>query len=262
MPELPDVEIFRRYFQSTALHQPVAAVQVPSPKLLRDLSASRLGRKLHGRTFVATSRHGKYLLAEVPGKGHLVLHFGMTGFLKYHRRAEAGPVHAALILEFDNGYRLVFDCQRKFGEIRWHRSVAELRQAKELGPDPLRDGFEGKDFRRILRRRRGAIKSLLMNQQALAGIGNVYSDEILFQAGMHPRRPVSDLDEDEIRQLYGRVGSVLQQAIDCRVGEKGWPKGWLLPRREAGETCPRCGGTIERLKISGRHAYCCPEHQT
>ena len=262
MPELPDVEIFRRYFQSTSLHQSVEAVTVPSPGLLQGVSAAELGRKLHDGQFVAASRHGKYLFAEVPERGCLVLHFGMTGFLKYHRRKEESPEHAGLIIQFENGYRLVFDCQRKFGAISWSETVKEFLEQKQLGSDPLQKTWDEEGFLEILQDRRGSIKSLLMNQQAIAGIGNIYSDEILFQAGIHPRRKVSDLDEKEAHELYRRMEAVLQTAIELRVGEKGWPRDWLLPRRKAGESCPRCGRRIECLDFSGRHAYCCPQHQT
>lgn len=91
MPELPDVEIFRRHFQSTALHQPVAAVRVPSPGMLQSLFAAELGRKLHNRPFVSVSRHGNYLFGKVPDRGWLVLHFGMPCFLKYHKNPEEAP---------------------------------------------------------------------------------------------------------------------------------------------------------------------------
>lgn len=261
MPELPDVEIFRRYFESTALHQPVVAVRVPSPSLLEGISAAELGRKLHGRPFVSISRHGKYLFTEVPQRGFLVLHFGMTGFLKYHKRPEEFPEHAGLVTSFENGYQLVFDCQRKFGKIFWSESVKKFLEAKQLGPDPLQDGFNAEVFWRILEQRRGSIKSLLMNQQVLAGIGNIYSDEILFQADIHPRRKVSELNAEESGKLLCCIRSVLLRAIDCRVGEKGWPTDWLLPRRKANESCPRCGGRMERIQIAGRHAYCCRKHQ-
>lgn len=261
MPELPDVEIFRRYFQSTALHQSVASIKVPAPDMLQSLTAAELGRKLHAASFASVSRRGKYLFAEVVQQGWLVLHFGMSGFLKYHKRPEETPEHARLVIQFDNGYQLVFDCQRKFGGIFWADTVEKFVEEKELGLDPLQEPFEADEFFRILRDRRGYIKSLLMNQQVLAGLGNIYSDEILFQAGIHPRRKVSSLKKGECREVHRKILSVLQEAIDCRVGETGWPDDWLLPRRKVDASCPRCEGRIERLKISGRRAYFCNTHQ-
>jgi formamidopyrimidine-DNA glycosylase len=259
MPELPDVEIFRQYFQSTSLHQPVAEVNVSEPGMLQSLTPAVLGRYLHGKTFISAVRHGKYLLSQVQGEGWLVLHFGMTGFLHYGKnRDDSG--HVRLTIHFNNGYRLDFDCQRKLGRIAWADSVEKFIEENDLGPDPFQKDFSAEVFRRILQEHGGYVKSILMNQQALAGIGNIYSDEILFHAGIHPRRKVSDLTEEEGRELYRCLNSVLQSAIDCRVGEKGWPDDWLLPRRGGG-ACPRCGGMIERMTIGGRHAWFCPKHQ-
>lgn len=261
MPELPDVEIFREYFQSAALHQKIKAVEVRSRDLLKGISENRLNEKLLERTFSAALRHGKYLFGEVEGEGWLILHFGMTGFLKYFRKTDQASEHLRLLVEFTNGYRLAYDCRRKLGQIGWTADRKQFVKDKGLGPDPLDPEFDGEVFWQLLEKRRGSIKGLLMNQQTLAGLGNIYSDEILFQAGIHPQRNVADLEEREKKHLYQCLEEVLHAAIECRVGEKGWPDEWLLPRREAGRKCPRCGGKIRRLKISGRSAYCCTEHQ-
>jgi len=102
---------------------------------------------------------------------------------------------------------------------------------------------------------------LLMNQKVLAGIGNIYADEILFLAGMHPKTKASELEAKDRRLLAGKTRHVLETAIAKRAGAKGWPASWLLPRREEGRTCPRCGGKIKRLTVSGRGTYYCPGHQ-
>ena len=260
MPELPDVEIFREYFQSTALNQEIEKVDITAPQMLEGISAERLEEALKSRTFESAVRHGKYLFAETQG-GWLVLHFGMTGFLRYEKSSEPAPEHARLMVKFANDYRLAFDCARKLGKIGWTKDIPQFVEDQALGVDPLDESFDRDDFRKLLEKRRGSIKGLLMNQKALAGIGNIYSDEILFHAGISPRRSVKDLRQDECDALYDTLEEVLHTAIEWRVGKKGWPGNWLLPRRRPDEDCPRCGGKIEKVRVSGRSAYYCPAHQ-
>ena len=260
MPELPDVEIFRQYLQATALHQQIRQVRVEEPDLLDGVSPGRLRKQLEGESLQSAVRHGKYLFAEAGDRGWLVLHFGMTGFLKYFRDDGSRPDHVRLSLQFAGGYRLAYACPRKLGRIAWWETIEGFVADRKLGPDPLAEGFDAGDFGALLEKRRGSIKGLLMNQEALAGIGNIYSDEILFQAGIHPRTTVAEL-RGEGQRIFGHLKDVLRGAIECRVGEQGWPEGWLLPHREPGAECPRCGGRIERVKVVGRSAYLCTEHQ-
>ena len=260
MPELPDVEIFRDYFQATCLHQKITGLHLESMELVKGISGTKLREQLEGRSFTAAARHGKYLFG-VTGGGSLVLHFGMTGFLKYFKKDEAAPDYLKLRIEFANGFQLGYDCRRKLGQIGWTTNRNRYIQAKGLGPDALAEGFDLDSFLQLLKNRHGSIKGLLMNQQALAGIGNVYSDEMLFQAGIHPKRPVDDLQDEEKQRLYDNLQEVLHTAIERRVGEKGWPDDWLLPHREPEAECPRCGGKIRRIDVAGRSAYCCGDHQ-
>lgn len=261
MPELPDVEIFREYFQATSLHQKITGLYLESMELVKGISGAKLREQLKGRSFTAAVRHGKHLFGVTDDGGSLVLHFGMTGFLKYYQKAEEKPEYLKLAVEFANGYQLGYDCRRKLGRIGWTQDHKRFIHSKGLGPDPLSETFDREIFLQLLAKRRGSIKGLLMNQKALAGIGNVYSDEMLFQVGIHPKRPVNDLQEEEKQQLYDNLQEVLHTAIDRRVGEKGWPDDWLLPHREPDAECPRCGGKIRRIKVAGRSAYCCGKHQ-
>lgn len=261
MPELPDVEIFRQYLQSTALHRTIEKVRVEAPEMLGDVSASRLQERLAGNALGAVRRHGKYLFAAADSAGWLVLHFGMTGYLKAYRDPESAPGHERLVLDLADGYHLAYACPRKLGRIDWCRTPEEFRKQEGLGPDPFGEGFGRAAFDELLAGRRGSIKGLLMNQQAVAGIGNIYSDEILFQTGIHPRTRAADLRERG-GGLFDGMMAVLETAVACRVGERGWPEGWLLPRREPGAACPRCGGRIERIRVVGRNAYVCSRHQS
>lgn len=261
MPELPDVEIFRQYFEATALHQRIEAVPKVSAELLQGISSNRLEEILSGYCFRSAERHGKYLFARVEDEGWLVLHFGMSGYLKYYKNNKQTPDHTRLLIVFGNGSHLAYVCRRKLGRIAWTEELTHFIRECDLGPDALADKLNEEAFRSLLQNRRGSIKSLLMNQQALAGIGNIYSDEILYQAGIHPQRKVAELQEGEQERLYHCSQSILLTAIDNHAGKNGWPDDWLLPVRESGQTCPRCSGEIKRLKVAGRSAYFCESHQ-
>lgn len=262
MPELPDVEVFKQYFDATALHQPVGAVPVIDEGMLGAVLAAELESTLRGRTFERTARHGKWLFARTSAGAWLVLHFAMTGFLKYFKRPEQEPSHVRLLVAFENGYRLAYDARRRLGTIDLVGEPEELIRDRQLGPDPLDEAFNCRRFQALLEHRRGMIKPALMDQQLLAGLGNVYADEILFQAGVHPRRKVSELDEGQRRELHRCLQRVIRQAVAARADPGELPPGYLIPHRREAGSCPRCRRPLERLRVSGRTAYMCTECQT
>ncbi|NIV75604.1 MAG: Fpg/Nei family DNA glycosylase [Gammaproteobacteria bacterium] len=255
MPELPDVEYFKRYLDATALHQRIQRVHVQAPALLRGLSPQALGRRLHHRRLEGTHRHGKYLFARIDSCGWLVLHFGMTGTLSYFADASLLPDYTRLLLDFDNGFHLAYTAPRKLGCIavvdRPQAVVAEHR----LGADAM--NLDAESFRALARARRGGVKSWLMNQHVIAGIGNIYADEILFQARVLPQRTVDDLSDRELHRLYTQMRRVLPAAVDAHVDPDEMPEDFLLPCRGARGRCPRCGTELGRAKLSGRTAYYC-----
>lgn len=260
MPELPDVQVFKEYLDATALHQEIAGVSVRDDDVLQGISARTLRRRLRNREFESARRHGKHLFARLSEDGWLRLHFGMTGFLEYYKN-DCGPEHVRARIDFSNGYHLAYDCQRKFGELGLVEDVDRFIEARDLGPDPLDSGFDLDAFRRVIEGRRGGIKSLLMNQSAIAGIGNIYSDEILFQAGIHPATRVDALDEQTVAHLYRTMRRVLEKAIECRVDPDRFPRSWLTPRRGEADRCPKCDGALKSDTIAGRTAYYCAQHQ-
>jgi formamidopyrimidine-DNA glycosylase len=260
MPELPDVEVFKRYFDATSLHQEIEGVEVGSTRVLRGTSQSGLAEGLKDRSFVSTNRHGKYLLAHFDNRLVMVLHFGMTGYLKYFKQTEKDPLHDRLMITFANGFHLAYDSQRKLGEIRLIGDEDDfIHRQKRLGPDALRVPLP--DFRDILSASRAAIKSALMNQQRLAGIGNVYSDEILFQAGIHPGTKARDLDEKILEKLFESMEDVLEKAIALRADPKEFPGSFIIPHRDGDGKCPRCSVPLQSEKTAGRTAYFCPKCQ-
>jgi formamidopyrimidine-DNA glycosylase len=262
MPELPDVEVFKSYLDATALHRKIENVAVPGTEMLEHLSAADLETALKGHTFRSTRRHGKYLFVQLDTGRWLVLHFGMSGFLKYFKNDEKKTAHERLRLRFDNGYHLVYDCQRKLGLIALTDDVEDYIAHKDLGPDPWASQFDYEEFRSVLTSSKAAVKSALMNQKLMAGIGNIYSDEILFQAGVHPEVRANALDNNQLQALYREMmQTVLPKSVDARAQPEDFPSSFLIPRRNKGGRCPRCGAEIRHAKVSGRTAYFCPKCQ-
>lgn len=279
MPELPDVQVSKEYVDATALHQRITGVHPKAGGLRESVSDSTLRRRLDGRRFASARRHGKHLFLEVEDDGWLRLHFGMTGFLSYYRDREeaadggsgeqgggsasgggAGPPdRTKLLLDFPDGYHLAYVNVRKFGEIGFVDDVDDFVAEHGLGPDAMELDPEG--FRERLAGRRGTIKGTLMNQEVLAGLGNVYTDEILFRAGVHPRSKTDELAEETVGRLYEAMQEVVEGAVGARAQPDEMPDDFLVPRREEGAECPRCGAEIEKTEVSGRPTYFCPREQ-
>lgn len=265
MPELPDVENYGRYLRSRALHKSIRAGDVGDTRILSGVSGNGILRALRGRRLESTRRHGKHLFVALDNKRWMALHFGMTGRLRYFKRLKDGPKHDRLRVDFDDGYHLAFDDQRMLGRIRLLRDPDAFITSHSLGPDALDPSLDRKAFVERLSHRKGQVKSVLMDQSLLAGIGNIYSDEILFHARLHPKTPVQNLTREQISPLFEAMRRVLRVAINKGAGtqdvENRLPRGYLLPHRKVGTHCPRCGGDVRAVKVSGRTAYLCPRCQ-
>jgi formamidopyrimidine-DNA glycosylase len=259
MPELPEVEIFKRYLDATSLHQRIDDVDVRNTYILKETSARELARGLKGRRFESSRRHGKHLFVRTDGELWLRLHFGMTGSLQYFKNDEQAPQYARVLFVFANNHRLAFDDQRQFGQIGLLRDVDEFLKRHELGPDALDLGLG--EFRKILGKHRGAVKSVLLNQRIIAGIGNIYADEILFRVRMHPTTETSRLGDKALTKLFRASHYVLRKAIAAKANTSLMPQSWLLPHRGKGGKCPRCGRRLESATIGGRTAWFCPRCQ-
>lgn len=259
MPELPDVEIFKRYFDSTGLHQKISETNVLNAKVLKSVSQKRLAESLKGRKFESTCRRGKFLFVETDGRVWLVLHFGMTGGLQYYKGGNKSDDYERVRFTFDNGYHLGYISLRMLGRVSLTDSLEKYIQKEKLGPDVLT--VSRAEFKKILEHSRGAIKSTLMNQKHLAGLGNIYSDEILFQSGIHPKASADSLDDSQRGRLFEKMRAVLDTAIDRDADPKRMPRTYLLPRRGKGGKCPRCDSEIETIKVSQRTTYFCSKCQ-
>jgi formamidopyrimidine-DNA glycosylase len=259
VPELPELEVFKRYVDSTSLHQDIETIEVRNGKVLGGVSAGGLKRVLEGREFESTRRHGKHLFVELGNGPWLLLHFGMTGGLKYYKGADEEPTHTRVLISFSNGYHLAFDDQRLFGKVDLIEDPHDFIEEQKLGLDPLDLDFPA--FRERLEGRRGEIKATLMNQRVFAGIGNIYSDEILFQVRLHPRTSVRCLNGDALHDLHEQTRRVLYAALERGANPGDLPDSFLLPYRREGEDCPRANGKIHKTKAAGRTAYYCPACQ-
>ena len=265
MLELPDVENYKRYLSATALHKRIQNVEIGSTKVLRGISSRALKSALRGRSMEGTRRHGKHLFAALEDGKWLAFHFGMTGRLAYFKSLDEDPEHDRLRLDFDNGYHLAFVNQRLFGRVGLIADPDAFIRSENLGPDATDASLDQVAFKQLMRERKGRIKSALTDQTLLAGIGNIYSDEILFQARLHPDTSVQSLSDKELGSLYRTTRRVLKVAIERGAGSEELvdrlPSTYLLPRRQVGQTCPRCGGAIKTLKVAGRTAFYCPRCQ-
>ena len=259
MPELPDVETFKRYLNATSLRHRIANVDVRSAYVLKGVSARELERRLKRRRFESSRRHGKHLFVRTDGDFWLRLHFGMTGSIHYFKRPEQAPKHTRVFFVFANSHCLAFEDQRKFGEVGLIEDVNEFLKKRALGPDALSINLS--QFRTIFQERRGAVKTILLNQKLIAGIGNIYADEILFCARIHPATQVSALKDKPIAKLFRAMRYILKKAVEAKADADLMPKSWLLARRGKGRKCPRCRHELKSATIGGRTAWFCPHCQ-
>jgi formamidopyrimidine-DNA glycosylase len=255
MPELPDVEIFKRYLDATSLHQRISGVDVKSAYVVKGVSARDLARGLKGHCFKSSRRHGKHLFVGTDGEFWLRLHFGMTGSLQYLKRAEQASKHTRVLFVFASTHCLAFEDQRKFGEVGLVKNIDEFFKTRALGPDAL--DLTLSLFRQIFEKHHGAVKAILLNQKLIAGIGNIYADEILFRARMHPATEILPLSDRTLTKLFRAMRYILNKAIAAKADANRMPKSWLLRHRGRNETCPRCGRELNAAKIGGRTSWFC-----
>jgi formamidopyrimidine-DNA glycosylase len=257
MPELPDVETVVRMLRRTIVGRRIGRVRVLSPSTIRSPSPRRFTRLLRGRTIEQVTRRGKYLLIGLDRGLTLVAHLRMTGDFAVVPRAEPAHRHTRVVLALD-GDEVRFVDQRRFGHMDLvpTREVDQVPGLRHLGSEPLGRAFTLGKFRALLQRRHGTLKGLLLRQDVIAGIGNIYADEILFQARLHPARGVDSLRPAELQRLHQAIRSVLQRATQG-LSRYGRPVGVLLESRTKDARCPRCGRALATSRIAGRTTYYC-----
>jgi formamidopyrimidine-DNA glycosylase len=277
MPELPEVEHVVRALRRAVVGRTIIASEIKLPKLVSPSSVSSFKRRIKGSSITGVSRRGKFILIECQKpdrKGGLVLvvHLRMTGTFLYLNADDELPKHSHAIFYLDNDRRLVFRDQRQFGIMRLISS-SELASAKgiaELAPEPFSGDFSSDYFKDVLKRSRRSLKTLLLDQTKVLGLGNIYAAEALFRAGINPFKPAAELSAKRVARLYEAIKEVLEFAVaHIRGGfslEEGSSYGeaferfWQVYERE-GEPCVNCGTKIRRANHGGRSTYWCPKCQ-
>ncbi|RMH32511.1 MAG: Fpg/Nei family DNA glycosylase [Nitrospirae bacterium] len=260
MPELPDVEALRIYLNATSLHQRISNVDVRSPEMLRDVTPAVLCERLCGDQFCETSRHGKHLFVHLERGSWLIMHFGMTGGLAYFKNSRH-PIYTRLLITFANGFHLAYLSQRKLGKIGLTVHPRTFVRDHRLGPDALDPKLTPLMLKRLLASRRAPIKLVLMDQHVIAGIGNLYADEILFQSAIAPTTPACQLNEQALYRLERTTKRVLRLAVAKQADPKQFPRSWLFRSRKPGGSCPRCRTHLHTMKLGGRTTFWCPTCQ-
>jgi formamidopyrimidine-DNA glycosylase len=262
VPELPEVETVTRSI-APLVGRRIVSAEFRCLRVLRGGDPDDMAARLHGKKIAGVKRYGKFILVSLQGGGYLVIHLGMTG-----RLLLGGPTgkHTHAILTLDRGV-LLYDDSRQFGCLQYSQEFP-ARVAK-LGPEPLEVPFN--DFAAALRRRKTRIKALLLNQAFLRGIGNIYADEALFRAGIHPLALASRIRSDRVRRLYDAITAVLTEAIAAggssisdyvdAQGRKGFFQFSHRVYQRTGEPCVKCGTPIRRLLVAQRSSHFCPQCQ-
>jgi formamidopyrimidine-DNA glycosylase len=265
MPELPDVEIFHRLAERHACGRVIAHAAVEDPGSLAGIAPATLRRRIEGRRIAATARHGKLLFLVLDEAGALAMHFGMNGSLRFVAKGEAEPACTRLALDLGKGEGLAYVNPRRIGKVSLAASAAAFIAEAGLGPDALDPALDRAAFKRLLADNRRDLKAALMDQALIAGIGNIYSDEVLFQARLNPGVAANGLAAADAVRLFGAMRRTLEAAIACEAGSEHGaerlPKDFLIPERHRGGHCPRCGTALATLRQGGRTGYFCPQCQ-
>jgi formamidopyrimidine-DNA glycosylase len=273
MPELPEVETIRRQLAPVLVRRRIERVEVRDPRWCSPAPPEAVEDALRGRLIERLGRRGKYLVVSLEDDVHLAMHLRMTGNLLLVGPEAEEPAHLRVVLQLDNGKRVLFVDVRRFGTgdvLLGSDALAEYF-ASRLGVEPLSPDFTAAALRALARGRRQPVKAFLLTQERVAGVGNIYADEALFRARIHPLRPVGTLKRPQIEALRDAVVATLEAGIDAKGasiddyrhvdGAQGSFQDRFLVHTREGEPCPRCGTPIRKLRAAGRGTYVCPRCQ-
>ena len=274
MPELPEVETIRRDLLSHVVGRTITGVRVAvgASRVVRDVPVTAFARRIAGRRIDDLARRGKYLLFRLDGKSapvYLAVHLRMTGSLLYRRSGDPPDAYVRAVITLDDGSELRYADLRKLGQMWVVDSPEEAVGA--LGPEPLDAAFTAAKLRESLAHRRAPVKAVLLDQRAIAGLGNIYADEALFAARIHPRRLANTLTDAEVRRLHRAMRRVLNDALTNRgssfrdyvdaAGREGTHHLQVKVFRRTGQPCYVCRTEIARIKVGGRSTHFCPRCQ-
>jgi formamidopyrimidine-DNA glycosylase len=287
MPELPEVETTITDLKKKVLGRTFVDVWSDFKKMVKKPDFERFKKEIAGKRIKNIKRRAKIIIFELSEEKTLLIHQKLTGHLlvgKWEKKggnwencstplSEKVNTYIHLIFWLDNDLMIAFSDLRKFAwaELWDTKELEESDKLKKLGPEPLEKDFTFEKFEEVLKGRKAKIKQVLMNQEVIAGIGNIYSDEILFKARVHPFKKTNDLSGKDLKNIYSAIGETLTKAIELRgesfadwrdiEGKKGFfDKERKVYQRE-GESCSRCGEKIKRKKINNRSAHFCSKCQ-
>lgn len=269
MPELPEVETIKNELLPHVIGHRISGITLFWEGIVKEPSAQEFRLRLMGQKITDISRHGKYLIFGLSSGDLWIVHLKMTGSLIVGQNSAEPPKYTRAIIALDNDTSIFFRDTRKFGVMWLAKDTSGIDSM--LGPEPLEDDFTPQVLAEQLDNRKAPIKALLIDQKFIAGIGNMYADEALHEAGIHPLRAGSSLSEEEIRRLHGAIRRILWAAIDNKgasVNTYFRPDGtegtahfeFRVAHGLGGNTC-NCGGPIERIVVRNRGTYFCPRCQ-
>jgi len=272
MPELPEVETIRRNLARTIKGKRISRVTILQPSMVkREVTPAELAKRARGRTVIAVKRRGKALLLILDTADAMVFRLGMTGQMLWSSpgRPVRRDMHTHVIIDFGAGERLLFRDPRRFGEM-YLTGKGNIECILRMGTEPLHRNFTPVVLNSVINSR-VRIKQLLLDQKKIAGIGNIYSDEILFEAGIHPCTPSCSIKGVRLGKLHKAVCLILREAIACNgdtvsdyrtaFNENGSYQDNHRVYQRQGEPCLRCGTPIERMRLGGRSSHYCPHCQ-
>lgn len=276
MPELPEVETVCRGLEASGIMgQTITSVQVLWERTLHGIKKDQFIKKLTGAVMHQVRRRAKYIVIDLKTRGVLCVHLKMTGKMVVFKQGQSARApHDRLIISFSNGQSLHFNDTRKFG--KWQLVDSEIPVLAKLGPEPLTTHFDLQSFTKSIQNSRRKIKTLLLDQMVIAGVGNIYADEAMYDAGISPLRCGQDVSKREVRGLLSSIRKVLKQGIRNQGTSLGDGKtnylsvnrrpgqnfSYLKVFRRTGEPCARCHTPIMRVVIGQRSTHFCPECQT
>jgi formamidopyrimidine-DNA glycosylase len=274
VPELPEVETTRRRLEPGLVGRRFDHVEIVDPRLTRPEPPEVIAAELQGERVHGLGRRGKYLIVEFESGRHLLIHLRMTGNVQHPASGgfDADPYRRAVV-RLDDGSDVAYRDVRRFGtwELLEPGELEDYFAARRLGGEPLERAFTTASLERAFANRRAPVKAALLDQRAAAGVGNIYADEALWRARIHPLRPAGSLSSEELAALRTALRQVLQTGIarqgatlrDYRApdGARGSMQDRFRVYGRAGEPCPRCGAPIEKIRAGGRGTWFCPSCQ-
>lgn len=289
MPELPEVETIVRDLRKEVLHRTFIDIWTDAANMIKKDTLENFKKGLIGKEIIGVRRRAKNVLIDLSDGYVLLIHQKIAGHLlfgkwkleKNHWMSEKdGPLlcdpinnYIHVVFTLDNKSQIALSDARKFAKAElWKRE--ELEKSEDflkIGPEPLEDNFTFSDFKKLFEKKKGRIKQVLMDQNFISGIGNIYASEIIFKSKIHPEEEIKNLDEKDLKNIYNATREILTKAIELRgdsfsdfrtlYGEKGEAQGMNKVYQKDGQPCPRCGGTIKRITQGGRGTFFCPKCQ-